>query len=165
MGDLLIVVYESERRAADVLNALRRGHPRLAELENAAYVERDPAGVTRLHQSSHLTPRGPLPRAWTSLVRQLIASADADPSASLRPVDFGIDDAFSQQVSAAVAPGHSALFAVLTETSASDVRSAMALYGGTEFEVSLSRTGAAWLCRSFQAGPETQSSPPVPARR
>jgi hypothetical protein len=111
------------------LNTLRRENPGLIELQRAAYVERNSEGVTRLHQGSQLTERGPVAGAWTSLIGLLLASADTA-GASAPLVDYGIDDAFAQQVATELAPGRSALFALLTDANAAEVRRATAPYGG-----------------------------------
>ena len=150
MSDLLVLIYEDEHRAAHVLHTLRREHPGLTELQDAAYVERDPEGVTRLHQSSQLTPQGPVAGTWTSLVRQLLASAETA-GASAPLVDYGIDDAFAQQVATELAPGRSALFALMTDANAAEVRGATAPYGGLLLEVTLSPGAAARLRRSLPA--------------
>ena len=151
MNDLLVQIFDDEYGAARVLNTLRRDNPGLKELQQAAYVERDSEGVTRLHQGSQLTPRGPVAGAWTSLIGLLLASA-ANPAAPMQLADQSIDDAFARQVAIELAPGRSALFALLIAPNADEVRGATAPFGGAVLEVTLSRCTAARLRRSLQAG-------------
>jgi uncharacterized membrane protein len=150
MSDLLVLIYEDEHRAAHVSNALRRENPGLTDLQHAAHVERDFEGVSRLHQGSWLTERGPVAGAWTPLIGPLLASVDtAGASATL--VDYGIDDAFAQQVATELAPGRSALFALLTNDNAAEVRCATASYGGRVLNVTLLPAAATRLGRGLRA--------------
>jgi uncharacterized membrane protein len=149
VSDLLVVVYDGEHRAAEVLNAARRQEQQLSDLEDAAYVTRDAEGVTRLHQGSRLTPRGPITSAWTSLVGLFFVSTEAEFRA-LQLGDYGIEDEFARRVKLEVGRGSSALFVLRSDEAKTAVESATAGRGSIVMQTALDGEAATHLRRSLQ---------------
>lgn len=148
MSELVAIVYPTEGRAREVMQALRRlQSAHLLDLEDACYVTKDAAGRVELHQSINVTARGALGGAfWGSLIGLLllnpllgVLTGAATGAVAGRFTDVGISDAFMKQLGGELQPGRSAIFALIRRATLDKVESELAQYGGQLVHSSLSR--------------------------
>jgi uncharacterized membrane protein len=117
--ELLVVVFEGETRAAEVLQVVQRLHEQhVVDLHNTAIIVRDAQGKLSIHETNDLTPGqgavaggvvGGLVGLLTgNLARGALLGAGAGYVAA-RVLDLGFSDDFLRQIGEAMTPGTSAL--------------------------------------------------------
>jgi uncharacterized membrane protein len=117
--ELLVVVFQGETRAGEVLQVVQRLHEQhIVDLHNTAIVVRHADGKIAIHETNDLTPGqgvvagglvGGLVGVLTgNLARDALLGAGAGYVAS-RLVDLGFSDDFLRQIGDAISPGSSAL--------------------------------------------------------
>jgi len=168
MRDLVVVGFHDQYRAADVLNELRRmNNDWVVDLDDAVAVYRDYKGRLRIQQSYDPTSRegaawGAL---WGSLIGAALAipftgGASAAAAGAALAVgaltggavgatggaidaawwkdEAGISEDFVRRVGAMIAPGQSAIFALLETANPEAVAEQFRGYGGTILRTNLS---------------------------
>lgn len=167
MSELIVVAYEGERTAGEVLDTLQRlraGH--LIDLEDAAYVTRDPRGKVKLHQSVNLGAASAASGGlWGALIGMFFlmpfmgAAVGAGAGYLVgRFTDIGIDDAFARQLGEQLQPGTSVLFILVRQMTPDKVLPEMRQYGGTVLQTSLADDAEARLRAAL-----APATPPAPA--
>jgi uncharacterized membrane protein len=146
MSELVVIAYDDEYRAAEVLATLRRLQKEyLIDLEDAVYVTKDRAGKFKLHESADLTAAGAAGGGFWGLLIGLLFFA---PLAGLavgagagalagKLTDVGIDTQFMRELSARLEPGSSALFVLVRQANAERVVPEIEVFGGAVVRTSL----------------------------
>ena len=125
MSQLLAVAYPELQRATEVLTILRRLHQdTLADLDEAVYVTRDLFGSIELHQSVRVTGTGAAGGDFWGLLIGLLLSVPllggvvgtAADRIGGDLAELGIDARFVAELGRAIAPGSSAIFALVRDT-------------------------------------------------
>lgn len=160
MSMLVAVAYDTEARAAEVLEVLRSlADDQLLDLEDAICATKDRAGQIRLQQSEQRIAPGARKRAISgTLVGVLItlpllavgpaaaligatASGIAGITAGVRggtPEDTGVDDDFAMRLTRHVPPESSVLFVLIRRAEPDQVLARVGAYGGTVLHTTLS---------------------------
>lgn len=147
MSTLVAVAYDDEYRAAEVLATLRRLQSEyLIDLEDAAYVTKDPDGKVKVHQSHSLTGSGALGGGFWGLLFGLLFFVPILGLAVGMGIgalvghysDYGIDREFMEGIRAQMKPGSSAIFVLVRKSTPDKVIPEVAKYGGTVLQTNLS---------------------------
>jgi uncharacterized membrane protein len=173
MSDLVVITYPDETMAAKVMTTLGQLQKEyLIDLDDAVYVTKDASGKVSLHQSSNLEAVGAASGAlWGMLFGLLffvpIAGLAIGATAGWlggKFTDYGIDDKFVKQLSAAMGPNTSAIFAVVRRVSADKVVPEISRYGGTVMKTSLSKEAEERLQAALGSTlPQETTTPPQPS--
>ena len=151
MSNLVVVGFEDEHKADEVLLILRRlQHEYLIDLADAAVVIREQDGKVKIRQTYSLTGAGAVGGGfWGALFGLIfggplgaIAAGGAGAAAgavSGKLRDIGIEDDFMKQVGNALEPGTSAIFALVIRSTPDRVLDALRQYHGNVILSSLSR--------------------------
>jgi uncharacterized membrane protein len=129
---LVVLAFVDEHRAAEVLAMLRRLNAGCAfQDENAACVVRATDWNVTLTHATHLARRDDTPRQfWRGLVASLVlAPGTADCRVSGQ--DYGIAPEFEAELRAALPPGSSAIFLVVSALTLTHVLPELHRCGGT----------------------------------
>lgn len=160
MSDLVVVAYEDEHRAAEVLATLRRLQSEyLIDLEDAAVVTKNAESKVKLQQSQNLTAAGALGGGfWGLLIGTLFfvpvvgAAVGAGAGALAGKFsDTGVDDRFVKDVSNRLGPSTSALFVLVQKATPERVVPEIARFGGTVLRTSLAPEAEARLQEALSA--------------
>lgn len=146
MSDLVVIAYDDEFQANEVLHGLRRLQTEyLVDLEDAVVVTKSHEGKTKLHQSVNLTATGAVGGVvWGSLVGLLfmnpilgglVGAGIGALSGSL--TDYGINDNFIKELSEVLSPDSSAIFILLRKSTYDKVIPELGKFGGTVLKTSL----------------------------
>lgn len=123
--ELILVIYEDEHKAVEVLHALKDfQHEGRVRLFNAAILEKDHAGKTHIHETQDVsTGKGALFGAIVGGLIGLIggpggaivgaAAGAATGGVTADRLDMGFSDDFLRQLKSSLKPGNSALFVLL----------------------------------------------------
>lgn len=155
MSDLIVVGFEDENTADQVLNrlaALQKEY--LVDLEDSVVVVRDQGGKVRLKQAIDLVGTGAASGGlWGSLWGTLIGLLFLNPAAGLltgavlgagagalsgKLADYGIDDEFVRSLGQTIQPGTSALFVLVRKARAEKVLPELQQFNGKVLRTSLS---------------------------
>jgi uncharacterized membrane protein len=178
VSNLVVVAYPEEKRAVEVMDALRRLQKEyLVDIEDAVYVTRDREGKLALHQSTNTAAAGAAGGALWGMLFGLLFFV---PLAGLaigagtgfligKLADYGIDDKFVRQVSDNLKPGTSAIFVVVRRATPDKVIPEISKYGGTVLHTSLSkeaedRLNAALAGQDVVTQAPTSATPPDSAQ-
>lgn len=146
MSNLIVVAYDKEGTAEEVLKTLERLQTeRMIDLEDAAYVTRNAEGKVRLHNVVPVAGAGAVRGAfWGTLFGMLffaplIGLAVGAGAGYLigKASDFGIDDKFAKQLGDKLQPGTSALLVLVYSATADKVLPEVSKYGGEVLHTSL----------------------------
>jgi uncharacterized membrane protein len=160
MSNLVVIAYDDEFRASEVLTTLRRlERDYLIDLEDAAYATKDAEGKIKLHQSANLTASGAVGGGtWGLLIGLLFfapvvgAAVGAGAGALVgKLADYGIDDNFAKQLAAEMKPRSSALFVLVRKATPDRVLPEIAKFGGTVMQTSLSAEAEGRLQQAISA--------------
>ena len=165
MSELVVVAYEDEYRAAEVLTTLRRlEREYLIDLEDAVYVTKDGGGKLKLHESSSLTAAGAAGGSFWGLMIGLLFFAPlagmavgAGAGALMgKLTDVGIDTQSMRALSARLAPRSSALFVLIRHVNADRVVPEIEAFGGTVLRSSLTPDAEARLREALSTAGEAR---------
>jgi uncharacterized membrane protein len=147
MSDLIVIAYDDEYKADEVLSKLARMQKEhLVDLEDACVVVRNQDGKVKLRQAQNLIAAGALSGSfWGLLVGVLFANplvgilvgAGAG-AASGALSDIGIDDDFMRGLGSSIEPGTSALFVLVRKATPDKVLPEIQEFGGEVLKTSLS---------------------------
>ena len=165
MSELIVIGYDDEHRAAEVLETLKEPQKEHSlELDDAVYVTKDLAGEVELHQSAHPAASGAKRGAfWGLLIGALFLAPVAGVAVgagagALRGAlkDAGIEDNFMSDVSQLMGPGNSAIFLLVRKATPDKVLPQLAQFGGMVLRTSLSYDAEARLQTALvQGGKDT----------
>ena len=162
MSDLVVVAYQDEFRAAEVLADLRRAQSSyLIDLEDAVYLTKGQDAKVRLHQSHDLTTAGATSGAvfgtlvgfffLVPLLGTVIGAGFGALSGALS--DYGIDDTFAKSLGEELRPGSSAIAVLLRNSSPDKLIPELGKFGGTVLQTSLSDDAEAKLRAALAQSP------------
>jgi uncharacterized membrane protein len=146
MGDLVVIGYRdvstAEAAREKILELQKEG---LISVQDAAIVEARPDGKIKLRQARSTTGAGAAGGAlWGGLIGLLffaplfgMAIGAATGAAAGKLTDVGVDDSFMKDVGARLAPGHAALFLLVSKVTLDKVAAELAPY---HFEGEILRT-------------------------
>ena len=167
MSELVVIAYDDQYRAAEVLATLRRLQSEyLIDLEDAVYVTKDGEGKIKLHESTNLTAAGAAGGGFWGLLIGLLFFA---PLAGLavgagagaiagKLTEAGIDTQFMRELSVRLAPGSSALFVLVRHANADRVVPEIEVFGGSVVRTSLKPDAEARLREALSTGDLRQSA-------
>jgi len=146
MSTLAVIAYPDQGTAGEAVAALKRMQKEfLIELEDVAWVTKSQDGKMKLHQGARLTGAGAASDAmWGFLFGLLflvpifgmaIGAASGTLAGNLS--DYGIDDKWINQASAAIPFGGSALFVMARNSNAARALPEMAKFDGRMFRIHL----------------------------
>lgn len=149
MSDLIVVGFDSEMKADEVLNKLgklQKSH--LIDLDDAAVVIKDEKGKLRVKQAFNLVAAGASSGSFWGLLIGLIflhpllgvvaGAASGALSGSL--TDIGINDDFIKDLGETLEPGASALFVLVRKATPDKVLEELKPFDGKILQTSLSKT-------------------------
>jgi uncharacterized membrane protein len=162
MSELVAVSYPDLYRAGEVCAALQRLQQQyLIEMEDAAYVTREPDGKIKLHQTQPVVrlatgigaSRGTM---WGALIGLLFLQpllgmaagavlGAATGAMTGKMTDFGIPDPFMKGLAEKLQPGTSMLFVLFRKVTWEKVMPQISQYGGTVMHSSLTPEAEARL--------------------
>lgn len=160
MADLFVLGFDSKEKAEAVLNlAGQLQREELLDLEDAAMAWRTPDGKVKLQQALNTTAAGATSGAmWGMLIGALFlmpfagaAVGAATGAAGGKLTDIGIDDATMKRIGATLEPGKAAIFALVRRSTPDKVREAVAPYGPTIIQTSLSKDREEELVKALQS--------------
>jgi uncharacterized membrane protein len=160
MSTLAVIAYPGQDTAAQAAAALGRMQKEyLIELEDVAWVTKNPEGKLKLHQGTSLTGVAASGGALWGFVFGLLFLAPlagmAIGAATGAIVghfsDIGIDDKWIKEVSAAIPNGGSALFVLARNSQNEKVLPEMAKFGGQVLKTSLTDEQQAALEEALSA--------------
>ncbi len=170
MSDLIVIAFQDEHRASEMLTALQRMEAEhLVDLEDAVVVVRDKGGKVRLQQTYDLTATGAATGAfWGLLIGFLLSiptgglllpffaslAGAAGGALSGKLSDIGINDDFIKELSATLTPSSSALFLLVRRVTTDKVLPELRQFGGTVLQTSLSNEAEAELRESLKSEAE-----------
>ncbi|HZR58905.1 MAG TPA: DUF1269 domain-containing protein [Terriglobales bacterium] len=148
MSDLIVVTYEDQYKAAEVLAALQRLQKKLLiDLEDAAYVMKDEDGKFKLHETVPLTRIGAASGMWSGTFWGMLigllfmqpglgaitgaAIGAATGAARGKASDYGIPNDFIVHLAKDLEKGSSALFVLVRRSTPDKVLAEVSQYGGT----------------------------------
>jgi uncharacterized membrane protein len=175
MSELVAVSYPDVYRAGEVCATLQRLQREfLIEMEDAAYVTREPDGKIKLHQTQPVTglatgigaSRGGL---WGALIGLLFMQpllgmaagavlGAATGAMTGKMVDFGIPDPFMKDLAGKLQPGTSMLFVLFRRVTWEKVLPRISQYGGTVMHSSLTSEAEAQLQSALTEGSEPKAA-------
>lgn len=167
MSDLIVVSFDGEDKADQVLNKLRSLQKEyLVDLEDAVVAVRDKNGKVRLKQSVNLMAAGLAGgAAWGGLMGTLVGLLFLNPVAGLATgmafgasagalsaalSDYGINDDFMGRVASGLQPGSSALFVLARRVNFDKVLPELRPFGGRVLKTSLSDDQEARLRQALE---------------
>lgn len=160
MSNLIVVAFEDEKGADRLLVALadwQKQH--LIKVDDAAVLIRQPDGKPKIKQAHNLVGAGALGGAfWGMLIGLLflapwlgLAIGAGMGALSGKLAGTGIDKKFIDEVSAAIKPGDSALFAYTREAVIDKILPQLSQFHGKLIQASLSNEDEAKLREAFSA--------------
>jgi uncharacterized membrane protein len=146
-SELIVITYPNPTDAAQVVQLLRRLEAEhLLELEDLVYVTREPDGPISIYERLNRPLAGAaLGAFWGTLLGRWFGApwlgagiGAAGGMLVSRFHDDGIDDGFVRDLGASLAPGSSAVFALVLRSTADKVLPEVGKFGGTVLHTSLS---------------------------
>jgi uncharacterized membrane protein len=167
MSDLIVVSFDGEDTADQVLNKLRAlQSEHLVDLEDAVVAVRDKNGKVRLKQSVNLLAAGVAGgAAWGGVMGALVGLLFLNPLAGMATgmafgagagalsgalSDYGIDDDFIARMAGGLQPGTSALFVLARRVNFDKVLPELRPFGGRVLKTSLSDEQEARLRQALE---------------
>jgi uncharacterized membrane protein len=159
MSDLVVIAYNDEYRAAEVMATLHRLQSQLAiDMEDAVYVTKAADGKVALHQSANLTAGGAIKGGFLGgLVGLLffapvvgVAIGAASGAIASKFGDLGVDDKFAKELADEMQPGSSAIFVLMCRVAPDKVVPEISKYGGRVLQTSLSEESERKLQAALQ---------------
>lgn len=148
MSDLVVIAYDDEFKAGEVLQKLERmKKEHLIDLDDAVVVIRDEKGKVQLKQTHNLVAGGAASGGlWGLLIGMLflnpllgIAVGAGSGALAGYLTDIGIDDKFMKDLGETLSPGTSALFLLIRKVTPDKVIPEVQQFGGTVLRSSLSK--------------------------
>lgn len=148
MSDLIVVGFESESKADEVLNKLgklQKSH--LIDLEDAAVLTKNDNGKIRVKQAYNLVAAGATSGSFWGLFLGLLflhpllglAAGAASGALSGSFSDIGINDNFIKDLGETLEPGASALFILVRKATPDKVLEELKPFDGKIIQTSLSK--------------------------
>jgi uncharacterized membrane protein len=146
MSTLAVIAYPQQDTAAMAAAKLRDLQKEfLIQLEDVAWVTKNPEGKMKLHQGTSLTGTAAAGGAFWGFLFGLIflvpifgmAVGAATGALAGKLSDYGIDDKWIKDVAAGIPNGGSALFVMARNTNAERVLPEMAKFGGNVIRTNL----------------------------
>ena len=167
MADLVVVAYDGENTADQVLNTLRQLQKEyLIDLEDAVVAVRDKNGKVRIKQSVPLVTMSAAGGAvWGGLFGLLIGLLFLNPllgwaaglamgagagALSGALADYGINDDFIKEIGKSLERGKSAIFMLVRRVNTDKALPELAKFGGRILRTSLSNEQEARLKRALE---------------
>jgi uncharacterized membrane protein len=150
MSNLIVVGFDNEADAFEMRAALARMQTQyLIKMEDAVVVTRNAKGKPQLHQAANLTATGAVGGAfWGALIgllflSPLLGAVVGAGSGALagKLTDIGINDGFMKDLGATLAPGSSALFVLVRDSSPDKVLEGLKAFAGKGRILQTSLTG------------------------
>jgi uncharacterized membrane protein len=177
MADLVVVAYDGEDTADQVLNKLRQLQKEyLVDLEDAVVAVRDKNGKVRIKQAVPLVKLGAASgAAWGGLFGLLVGVVLLNPllgwvaglalgagagALSGALADYGINDDFIKELGKTLDRGKSAMFMLVRRVNADKALPELAKFGGKIIKTSLTNEQEAQLRKALQ---DLQQREPVAA--
>ena len=175
MSELLVVTYPDVYRAGEVCATLQRLQKEfLIEMEDAAYVTREPSGKLKLHQTVPVVGAGAVMgmsrgTLWGVLIGMLFlnpllgmatgaAVGAASGALTGKFVDIGIPDSLMKELAQKSHPGTSTLFVLFRKATWEKVLPHVSQFGGTVMHSSLTPEAEARLQAALTEGAEPQKA-------
>jgi uncharacterized membrane protein len=149
MNDLLVIAFPSEQKAEEVRSKLLEMQKEyVIALGDAVVAVKHDDGSIKLNQLINTTAIGAASGAfWGTLIgliflMPVVGAAVGAASGALggKLSDFGIDDSFIKEVSAAISPGSAALFLLVKKMTTDKVLEDLKGVGGTVLRTSFDKT-------------------------
>ncbi len=147
MSDLIVVGFQDEFKADEVMNELRRLQSEyLVDLEDAAVVIRSPEGKVKIKQAQELVATGAVSGGYWGLllgviffnpIFPLVGAAVGALSGAL--TDIGINDDFMRELGNTIEPGTSAIFVLVKKSTPDRVLADLSKFEGKVLRTSLSK--------------------------
>lgn len=166
MSDLIVLAFKTETGAEEMRDALIRiQKEQHIELDDAAVVVHKHDSKPRVKQATNLVGAGALGGAfWGMLIGILffapwvgMAIGAATGALAGKFTDIGVDDDFIKEVGAAIGPGHSALFLMVSGIQMDKLELELKNFGATIIQTSLSDEDEANLREMFGPPDEENS--------
>lgn len=159
MSELIVIGYNTQEQAETARAALYKlSKEYLIEIEDAVVATAEPDGQIKLHQMVNLWAMGASGGAFWGLLAGLVffnpilgvaAGAGAGALAGALS-DYGINDGFMKEVSAALQPGQAALFISAKRATSDRVVEEMRKHGGRILRTNLDRSQEQALRDAFE---------------
>jgi uncharacterized membrane protein len=168
MSQLIAIVYPDVHRARSVLETLERlDEAHVVGLADACVVTREDDGKVSLRQLTNQPARGAVGgMLWGSLIGLVfmnplvgLAAGAAAGAAAGYAIDHGISDRFMRELGEQMAPGSSAVFALLRHATADRLEQELARFGGRVLHTSLSDEAEARLRSVLSGAPHATALP------
>lgn len=159
MSELIIIGYPDKETAGKVLDELQGlEKDYLIDLDDAALIVRDEKGKFKVTTTDHVVAQTTLGGMfWGTLIGLLflapvagMAIGGAIGAAAGGLGSMGIKDEFKNQVLDVVQPGNSAIMAIVRRSTPDKVLEALAPFGGTVLQTSLSHEAEEKLVAALQ---------------
>ncbi len=171
MSNLIVIGFDNEADAFAMRGALTRlQNQYVISMEDAVVVTRDASGKVHLHQALNLTAAGATSGMfWGSLIGMMFlnpllgAAVGAGTGAlSGKLADIGINDNFMKGLAETLAPGSSALFVLVRQSTPDKVLEGLKEFAGKGrvLQTSLTKDREEDL-RKFIEGAETEAIPQI----
>ncbi len=165
MSNLIVIAFDDEHRADEVLNTLNRmQREHLVDLEDAAVVIRNEKGKVKIKQTQDLVGAGMAGGGlWGMLIGLmflnplcgiLIGAATGGLMGALR--DVGINDDFIKELGNTIKPGTSAIFVLIRKSTLDRVLDELKQFGGKVLHTSLSKTDESELREALEGAAESK---------
>ena len=159
-NEVLVVAFQGETRAADVLRELQQlNKEHLIHLKNAAIITRDPSGKVSIHETRDFDAKqgavagalagGLIGMLKGNLVEGALLGAGTGFVAS-KVVDLGFKDDYLKELAASLQPDSSAIVAVVLFDHADQAIGELNLHGGKIMRETLPPDVAAKLAGAVQ---------------
>jgi uncharacterized membrane protein len=153
MSDLIVVGFQDEFKADEVMNELRRLQAEyLVDLEDAAVVVRNQEGKVKIKQAQELVAAGAVSGSYWGIllgviffnpIFALVGAAAGALSGALS--DIGINDDFMRDLGSTIEPGTSAIFVLVRKSTPDRVLADLSKFEGKVLRTSLSKEDEAKL--------------------
>lgn len=139
MSNLLVVMYDDQYRAKEVMKELRAlQESKQLDLEDAAYVTKDNQGNFHIHQEHSLTKKGVIAGGTGGIIAGLLftipiaglAVGAAAGVMAARAQDYGIDDKFIKALNDDMRLNTSAILMLIRDANREAVLPVFTKYGG-----------------------------------
>jgi uncharacterized membrane protein len=148
-SELIVITYPTPEDAERVVETVRRLQAKhLIDVEDLEYVTRDEHGAVSVFESINRPLAGAAMGAfWGTMLGKVfgkpllgagVGAAGGALLGRLVDDDDSIDDGFVRELSATLAPGSSAVFALVRRSTPDKVRAELGKFGGTLLHTSLS---------------------------
>lgn len=148
MADLVVIIYDTEQKASEVLAKLKIAKIKhTIDLEDAVVVTKSKKGKTKIHQTADTSTAGKT-AVKGSILGLLVGIIFMVPVFGLlfgaglgalfsRIKDLGLDDDFVKQIGKSLQPEHSAIFLLVRKADPQKALEILAPFEGTVYQTSL----------------------------